>query len=75
MYQNNKENTDEERIYLDQYEIDIFNNIKKKIDDFKCNLMWDRHHEFLNGMVRKFKPKKILEIGVRDGCASAIIFN
>ena len=37
--------------------------------------MWDRHHEFLNGMVRKFKPKKILEIGVRDCCASAIILN
>ena len=70
-----KTNIDDEEIYLDQYETNIFNNIKQKINDFKCWEMWDNHHKFLNGMIRKFKPRKVLEIGVRYGCASAIILN
>jgi hypothetical protein len=37
--------------------------------------MWDNQREFLNGVVRKFKPKKILEIGVSNGCSSSIILN
>ena len=73
--QNKETNIVEENIYLDQYETNIFNNIKQKINDFKCNEMWGNHYEFLNGMIRKFKPKKILEIGVRYGCGSAIILN
>jgi len=68
-------NIDKEEIYLDQYETNVFHNIKQKIDSFQCNEMWDNHHEFLNGMIRKFKPKKVLEVGVRFGCASAIILN
>ena len=31
--------------------------------------------EFLNGVVRKFRPKKIVEIGVKYGGASCIILN
>ena len=73
--QNKETNIDEEEIYLDQYETNVFHNIKQKIDDFKCTEMWDNHHEFLNGMIRKFKPKKVLEVGVWLGCASAIILN
>ena len=73
--QSNKTNIDEEKIYLDQYETNIFNKIKPKIDAFKCYEMWSNHHEFLNGMIRKFRPKKVVEIGVRYGCASAIILN
>ena len=68
-------NIAKEEIYLDQYETNVFHNIKQKIDDFKCTEMWDNHHEFLNGMIRKFKPKKVLEVGVWLGCASAIILN
>jgi len=72
---NKEANIDKEEIYLDQYETNVFHNIKQKIDGFQCNEMWDNHHEFLNGMIRKFKPKKVLEVGVRYGCASAIILN
>ncbi len=37
--------------------------------------MWDNQPEFLNGLIRKFKPKKILEIGVSKGGSSIIILN
>lgn len=37
--------------------------------------MWGNQREFLNGIIRKFKPKKILEIGVRSGGSSIIILN
>ena len=62
-------------IYLDKYETYIYNNIKNKILGFPCNQMWDNQREFLNGVVRRFKPKKIVEIGVSDGCGSSIILN
>ena len=37
--------------------------------------MWSNQHEFLNGIVRKFRPKKIVEIGVAKGGGSSIILN
>ena len=37
--------------------------------------MWDNQREFLNGIIRKFKPKKIVEIGVSSGGSSIIILN
>ena len=37
--------------------------------------MWDNQREFLNGVVRRFRPKKIVEIGVSKGCSSSIILN
>ena len=37
--------------------------------------MWGNQREFLNGIVRKFQPKKILEIGVAEGGSSIIILN
>ena len=37
--------------------------------------MWGNQKEFLNGVVRKFKPRKILEIGVAEGGSSIIILN
>jgi hypothetical protein len=69
----NKNKIEEEEIYFDKYETDIYNNIKNKIIDFQCNEMWDNQREFLNGVVRRFRPKKIVEIGVNRGCSSSII--
>ena len=37
--------------------------------------MWKNQPEFLNGIIRKFKPHKILEIGVRRGGSSIIFLN
>ena len=62
-------------IYLDKYETNIYNNIKKKIIGFPCTEMWDNQREFINGGVRRFRPKKIVEIGVDEGCSSSIILN
>lgn len=59
---------------LDKYDINIFNNINNK-DLNRCSRMWGNQKEFLNGVVRKFKPKKVLEIGVAEGGSSIIILN
>ena len=61
-----------EKIYFDKYEDFKYNNIKQKIEEKKCSEMWDNQKEFLNGIIRKFKPKKILEIGVRQGGSSIL---
>ena len=37
--------------------------------------MWDNQKEFLNGVIRKFKPKKVIELGVANGGSSIIILN
>jgi predicted O-methyltransferase YrrM len=62
-------------IYLDKFETHIFNNIKDKLDKYRCSRMWNNQREFLNGVIRKFRPKKIVEIGVAYGGGSAIILN
>ena len=63
------------KIYFDKYEVNIFNNIKQKLDNTLCSEMWANQKEFLNGIIRKYKPNKILEIGVRHGGSSIIILN
>ena len=63
------------RIYLDKYDTHIYNRIKKKLLNKKCSEMWDNQREFLNGAIRKFKPKKIVEVGVSKGGSSIIILN
>jgi len=65
----------ETELNLDKYETDIYNNIKRKILGFPCREMWNNQREFLNGVVRRFRPKKIVEIGVSKGCASSIVLN
>ena len=62
-------------IFFDKFEVFKFNEIKDKINDTKCSEMWGNQKEFLNGIIRKLKPKKILEIGVRHGGSSIIILN
>ena len=37
--------------------------------------MWGNQREFINGIIRKFKPKKLLEVGVLFGGSSIIILN
>jgi hypothetical protein len=61
--------------YFDQYEVSKYNEIKDKLISSDCSQMWDNQREFLNGLVRKFKPKKILEIGVFRGGSSIVLLN
>ena len=37
--------------------------------------MWNNQREFINGIIRKYRPKKILELGVLLGGSSVIILN
>lgn len=65
----------EDSFYLDKYETHIYNNIKEKLLNSNCSYMWDNQREFLNGAIRKFRPKKVLEIGPWTGGSSIIILN
>lgn len=65
-------------IYLDNlqfesYDLKIFEQIKNKIEGYVELAL--NEQKFLNGIIRKFIPKKIVEIGVAYGGSSAIILN
>ena len=64
-----------DQVPFDQYETNIFNNIKDLLKYPKCSLMNENQRKFLNGIIRKSKPKKILELGVYFGGSSIIILN
>ena len=66
---------EDKKIYFDKYEANIYENIKAKILSKNCSRMWSNQREFLNGVIRKFRPKKILELGVAEGGSSSIILN
>ena len=71
---NNKSNFSwsKEKIYFDKYDVKKYNEIKEKLNISECSLMWANQKEFLNGIIRKFKPRKFLEIGVFRGGSSII---
>lgn len=62
-------------IYFDKYDVHQYNKIKQKLIETQCSDMWANQREFINGIIRKFKPHKILEIGVNRGGSSIIILN
>ena len=70
---NFRENT--KFFYFDKYETFVYNKIKETLLKSKCSIMWNNQREFINGIIRKFKPKKILELGVMNGGSSIIILN
>ena len=63
------------KVYFEQYQTNIFNDIKKKLLKAKCSIMWGNQREFINGIIRKYKPKKLVEIGVSLGGSSIIMLN
>ena len=69
------QNDSEDNIYLDRFQTYIYHKIQKKLSLNRCCQMWSNQREFLNGIVRKFRPKKIVEIGVAKGGGSSIILN
>ena len=56
----------------EDYEQEYLNKIKDKLSGALLNI---NDMQFINGMIRKYKPKKILEVGVASGDSSAIILN
>ena len=61
--------------FLEKYEVNIYHQIREKLLQSKCSIMFEFQREFLNGIIRKFKPHKILELGVQYGGSSIIIMN
>ena len=59
-------------IHPEQIERNVFNEIKDRIHGSLISLS---ELYFINGLIRKFRPKKILEIGVCTGGTSATILN
>ena len=58
------------------YSRETFDQIKPKYDNKKENLVMKlKEYYFINGLIRFYKPKKILEIGVCSGGMSAAILN
>ena len=63
-----------EKIYFDKYEVEKFNEIKNKLKQ-ECVDLFKNQKEFLNGLIRKFKPKKIVEVGARFGGSAIVMLN
>ena len=51
----------------------LLNRIKNRLKNFIE--IKNEEQRFLNGMIRKLKPKKIVEIGVAYGGTSALMLN
>ena len=52
------------------------NIITKKIKKYAGWMLWnDNQYYFINGIIRKYKPKNCLEIGVARGGSSILILN
>ena len=60
----NQRPEDYEQEYLNRIKNKLYGALLEKID-----------MRFINGMIRKYKPKKILEVGVASGDSTAIILN
>ena len=58
---------------IEDYEYEVLGQIKDKIWDLSEMSCTER--AFLNGLIRKYRPKKILELGVSAGGSSAVILN
>ena len=61
--------------FFEKNEVAIYDQIREKLKKSKCSIMYEYQREFLNGVIRKFRPKKILELGVFLGGSSIIILN
>ena len=59
--------------YPEDYQRNIINRIKNRLKG--PIIMKFEEFAFVNGLIRKFRPKKILEIGVCSGGMSAVILN
>ena len=59
--------------YVDDIERYIFDRIKERLKGPQVMGLIDYY--FINGLIRKYRPKKLLEIGVCSGGMSAVILN
>ena len=55
------------------FESDVVNNVDDQIKDYSEMNRLER--QFINGIIRQTKPRKILEVGISSGSGTAIILN
>ncbi len=60
-------------VKFEEYERERLDEIYSRIDRYSAMSKNERY--FLNGIIRYFKPRKILEVGTARGGGSAIILN
>ncbi|MEI0487424.1 class I SAM-dependent methyltransferase, partial [Brachyspira intermedia] len=63
---------------IENYESDILNDIDKPsiLGSYnETSLMSREERQFVNGIIRKLKPKKMLEVGVASGSGSVLLLN
>ncbi|GBU20889.1 hypothetical protein R80B4_00776 [Fibrobacteres bacterium R8-0-B4] len=66
---------------IEDYERDILEKIEAKLEgkvpgtEYNKNEMTSKERGFLNGIIRKTKPKNIVEMGISAGGSSCIILN
>ena len=63
----------ESNLSFNDYEPHVLDHIEEKLKALSEMSKTDRN--FLNGIIRHYKPKKIVEIGVSYGASSAILLN
>ena len=63
------------KVTFEKYETNVYNDIKNKLIKTNCSLMWGNQKEFINGIVRNYRPKKIIELGVKYGGSSIVLLN
>lgn len=61
-------------MYFQTFDTDVLDKIKERLRQ-SHSLMTETESYFLNGIIRYYKPKKVLEIGVASGTSSAVILN
>ena len=64
-----------DNLNIEDYDIEVYQRIQDKLQGHDKVEMLEIEKRFLNGVVRKYRPKKVLEIGVSKGGSSAIILN
>ncbi len=72
-FKNITESVETSACKIENYESEVLNEIRYKIKDL--SEMAYTEQAFLNGLIRKYKPKKILELGVSAGGSSAVMLN
>ena len=68
--ENNNEYNNHEKI--EELDLDIFNSFSGKDSRIQMD---KKDQRFLHGLIRKYKPNKLVEIGVASGGSSALILN
>ena len=58
---------------MEEFDLDVLKQIQERLE--KIIEIYPDEQKFLNGVIRKYKPKKVVEMGVSAGGSAALILN